>query len=144
MKKGLFDYSIEQHTAMKEKGFYNHLRQLELLRKCVTKATDLLLDHNLVINHPDLVEDMNTSMVSVEKNYRQFFVATQFMLMVSELSEALEALRKGDRSNMDEELADVFLRLADFCGSQNVYLEIEVEKKMAKNRERDPLHGKKF
>jgi NTP pyrophosphatase (non-canonical NTP hydrolase) len=139
MKKGLSDYSMEQHTAMKEKGFYNHLRRLELLRLCVTKATDLLME-----DHPLLATDMKTSMFLVERNYRQFSMVSSLMLMVSELSEALEALRKDDRSNMEEELADVFLRLADFAGHHDVDLEAEVQKKMTKNRERDPLHGKKF
>jgi NTP pyrophosphatase (non-canonical NTP hydrolase) len=137
--KDLSGYVMEQHMAMKNKGFYDHLSQLDHLAHYVRVATDHLKE-----THPQLCENLNHNMDLVFKNYWQFFMASSLMLMVSELSEALEALRKGDRVNMDEELADVFLRLADFCGAHNVDLEGEVEKKMAKNRKRDPLHGKKF
>ncbi len=67
-------------------------------------------------------------------------------LMHSELSEALEELRKKD-CNMrlvGEELADCVIRVMDFCGARGIDLEEEILKKIKKNRKRPFKHGKKF
>jgi NTP pyrophosphatase (non-canonical NTP hydrolase) len=74
--------------------------------------------------------------------YRSF--GESIALIHSELSEALEADRVGNEENRKEELADVFIRLADLCGSLDIDLEQEVEKKMEKNKNRPRLHGKRY
>jgi NTP pyrophosphatase (non-canonical NTP hydrolase) len=74
--------------------------------------------------------------------YRSF--GESIALIHSELSEALEADRVGNEENRKEELADVFIRLADLCGSLDVDLDQEVEKKMEKNKNRPRLHGKRY
>lgn len=71
-------------------------------------------------------------------------IATRLMLIVSELGEALEALRHDDRENFAEELADVAIRLADLCGGIGIDLEAEIKQKMEKNRKREYKHGKVF
>ena len=71
-------------------------------------------------------------------------IATRLMLIVSELGEALEALRHDDRDNFREELADVAIRLADLCGGLCIDLEAEILKKMRKNKTREYKHGKAF
>jgi len=66
-------------------------------------------------------------------------------LIMTELAEFVEAIRIGDNDNAKEELADVFIRLADYCGEWGINLETEVDRKMAKNRKRAYRHGgKKF
>lgn len=71
-------------------------------------------------------------------------IATRLMLIVSELGEALEALRHDDKENFAEELADVAIRLADLCGGLGIDLEAEIKKKMEKNKSRGYKHGKAF
>jgi NTP pyrophosphatase (non-canonical NTP hydrolase) len=71
-------------------------------------------------------------------------IATRLMLIVSELGEALEALRHEDKENFAEELADVAIRLADLCGGLCIDLEAEILKKMRKNKTREYKHGKAF
>lgn len=71
-------------------------------------------------------------------------VGTLLMLVVSELAEALEADRKGDRDNFCEELADAAIRIFDICGGMAIDLEEEIEKKMLYNASRPPMHGKKY
>lgn len=71
-------------------------------------------------------------------------IATKLMLIVSEVSEALEALRGGDEGNFKEELADVAIRLGDLCGGLGIDLETEIKKKMDKNKSRSYKHGKAF
>lgn len=66
------------------------------------------------------------------------------MLVVSELSEALEADRKGDRENFNEEIADTFIRLFDLCGGMNIDIELEISHKLYINKARPLLHGKLY
>lgn len=69
---------------------------------------------------------------------------TQIALMHSELSEMLEADRKGNRENYEEECADLFLRLLDHCAKLGIDLEAATLKKMARNETRPYRHGGKL
>lgn len=64
-------------------------------------------------------------------------------LIHSEVSEALEAYRKGDDDNLGEELADVAIRLMDMCEAFNIDLEAEIMKKHDYNKSRPYRHGGK-
>ncbi|MBU3208561.1 nucleotide pyrophosphohydrolase [Clostridium algidicarnis] len=71
-------------------------------------------------------------------------IATRLMLIVSEVSEALEGLRKDDRDNFKEELADIVIRTCDLAGGLDIDLEAEILNKMEKNKNRLYKHGKAF
>jgi NTP pyrophosphatase (non-canonical NTP hydrolase) len=64
-------------------------------------------------------------------------------LIHSEVSEALEADRKGNYENFVEELADVCIRVFDLCGAKDIDLETAISKKMQYNRTRSYKHGGK-
>jgi NTP pyrophosphatase (non-canonical NTP hydrolase) len=64
-------------------------------------------------------------------------------LMHCELSEAVEAYRKGDEAHVVEELADVLIRTFDLCGRRGWDLERAVTDKMAYNKTRPYRHGGK-
>ncbi|MGA4718841.1 MazG nucleotide pyrophosphohydrolase domain-containing protein [Fictibacillus nanhaiensis] len=68
---------------------------------------------------------------------------TLLALIHSEVSEALEADRKGDSENFAEELADVCIRIFDLCGSKNIDLEKAILDKMHRNKSRSYKHGGK-
>jgi NTP pyrophosphatase (non-canonical NTP hydrolase) len=82
-------------------------------------------------------------------------VPLKLMLVVTELSEAMEAYRKlniatgievwgepGVMENFEEELADVAIRLFDLCGSLGIDLEEAMKKKMKANEKRPIKHNK--
>lgn len=67
-------------------------------------------------------------------------------LMHSELSEALEELRKEDydMSKVGEELGDCVIRILDYCEARKINLEDIILKKIEKNKKRPRKHGKRF
>ncbi len=69
-------------------------------------------------------------------------VGEALMLVVTELAEAMEAHRKQDKENFDEELADTFIRLFDLCGGMGIDIESQILKKCEKNKQRPYKHGK--
>lgn len=94
-------------------------------------------------------------------------VGTLLMLCVSELSEALEADRKGryaqnrsvgvDYDNIsaevfescfnhtfENEIADTMIRLLDLCGYMDIDIEKHIELKMLYNSNREKMHGKLY
>ena len=70
--------------------------------------------------------------------------AEKLALIHEEVSETLKALRDDDREKEAEEVADIVIRVLDYAAWRGIDLDIEVEKKMAKNRTRPHLHGRKF
>lgn len=99
-------------------------------------------------------------------------IGTLLMLTVSELSEALEADRKGRHSDLKEfesylqegiseeqkkeafkqfmkdsfedEIADTFIRLLDLCGHLGIDIDAHIKHKMWYNSTRPPKHGKAY
>jgi len=73
-------------------------------------------------------------------------------LMHSELSEALEALRHGNPpsehipqfSGVEEEMADVVIRVMDFCEARGYDLAGAIEAKITFNANRPHMHGGKL
>ncbi len=73
-------------------------------------------------------------------------------LMHSELSEALEAIRKSevkghlspDFTLLEEEFADVIIRIMDYAEAANLKVAEAVHAKAKFNRDREQMHGKKF
>jgi NTP pyrophosphatase (non-canonical NTP hydrolase) len=76
------------------------------------------------------------------------------MLMVTELSEACESLRHGNPpgehignkgfTQVEEELADVVIRLMDFSVAKGYAVGDAIIAKMAFNRTREYKHNKEF
>lgn len=67
----------------------------------------------------------------------------KLMLVVTEVSEAAEAVRHDDVGNFKEELADAFIRLMDITSSCGYDIESEIRSKMAVNEQRPYKHAKK-
>ncbi len=112
---------------------------------------------------------------NIEKGFyeKEKNIGEMIALMHSELSEALEADRKGRYANADnetwsvlagspdessfsdlfvdtvkdtfeDEMADLFIRLMDICGYLGIDIEHHIEAKMRYNLSRVKYHGKKY
>ena len=88
-----------------------------------------------------ILENVDPSLVPVFQNY---LAGTMIALLHSELSEALEGLRKNlmddhltDRKMVEAEMADVFIRLLDFCDTFNIDIGGVVKEKDLYNHSRE-------
>lgn len=70
-------------------------------------------------------------------------VDTMLLRIHSEISEASEAARDEKWDDFAEELADIFIRLANCAEVMGIDLEREVERKHRINLNRPKLHGRK-
>lgn len=112
------------HKNAVEKGFWEDWNRVQIFK-------------NMVIN----ISSDGERQTHIDINNA---IATRLMLIVSELGEALEALRKDDGDNFAEELADVVIRVCDLAGGLSIDLENEIEQKMRRNESRPYKHGKEF
>ena|SRR3990172_9112174 len=85
-------------------------------------------------------------MAGVEKGFwdNERNIGEMLMLVVTELSEALEAHRCNNFENFKEEIADTFIRLFDLSDVLCPEIEKEILKKMEYNKTRPKLHGKRY
>ena len=73
----------------------------------------------------------------------QYKIPAILALIHSEVSEALEAFRKGDKENFAEELADILIRTLDCAGGVDMDIDGVVASKLDANRKRAWRHGGK-
>ena len=76
-------------------------------------------------------------------NWNYSDIDTMLLRIHSEVSEASEAARDSNWEGLAEELADIFIRLANCAEVMGVNLEREVAKKHQHNLTRPRLHGRK-
>ena len=105
------------------------------VKKGFFEAEDSVINKMLINNEFSIQE------IKAVKNA---FKSQNLMLLVGEVAEANEALRKNDEENFKEELADIAIRLAGQCGNLGLDLDTEIRKKMDKNINRPYMHGKTF
>ena len=116
------------HQIAVEKGFWNKI----LCKKC-----DALGE--IFSSEWKICQDCEGQGYILDRNNGEAIA-----LMHSELSEALEAIRQNEWENVAEELADLLIRVMDFCEAKDIDLETEIIKKIEKNKTRPYKHNKEF
>lgn len=110
------------------------------IKELVKDAHNNAVDHGFWENWVWIERDKITGR---KENYYNA-IGNMLMLIVSEVGEAQDGLRRNDMDNFKEELADIVIRVADLCGGLNIDLDEEIKKKMKKNKNRPYKHGKAF
>lgn len=84
------------------------------------------------------------SQYSLEQGFLCYWeiVPEKLMLIVTEVAEAMEAYREGNRANFNEEIADILIRTLDLAGRLEIDIQLETLAKMKKNFNRPYKHGK--
>ncbi|NDB58817.1 nucleotide pyrophosphohydrolase [bacterium] len=102
----------------------------------------------------ELAEEIHKNAVDKgfwDKTVDPIFIAKQMMMIVSEVSEAMEALRKDmDPDQISDEFADIIIRTLDLyagiaaAGYVTKSLDYAVKQKMERNTHRPKKHGVRF
>lgn len=140
-KKGNIESESEENE-LEEDEFENAEDMLEDYKsfqcRCITIAKKITI--------PELIKECHR--ITVERDFwgdEERNDGELIALMHSELSEALEILRRnGPKKALAEELADLCIRVFDYCGGREIDLETAIRKKMEINKTRSYKHGKKF
>ncbi|MBY6758682.1 nucleotide pyrophosphohydrolase [Clostridium botulinum] len=116
------------------------------IKEMVKDAHKNAIDHGFWEEEKNILTKMCVKEFEDEeiKAVKRAFMCQRLMLIVSEVSEAVNALRKDDKENYAEELADIILRTSDTALGDTVDIEKEIKKKMKKNRSRPYKHDKAF
>lgn len=122
-------------------------------------------DVNCVVRNKGFWDSMDDSLGLLGANYpigtltkvgelavkatKDAFISQKIALIMSECTEALEAMRKDNyglekKDTFEDEIADVFIRLFDLCGELNIDIEKQIAWKLKHNESRPNLHGKNF
>jgi NTP pyrophosphatase (non-canonical NTP hydrolase) len=102
----------------------------------------------------DLAEEIHKNAVDKgfwDRTVDPIFVAKQMMMIVSEVSEAMEAVRKEmDPEQISDEFADIIIRTLDLyagmveAGYVTKSLDYAIKEKMERNTHRPKKHGVRF
>jgi NTP pyrophosphatase (non-canonical NTP hydrolase) len=109
------------HNVACEKGFYDKPNQII---KKMRFGVDEFTEHEI-------------------EYVKNAFNAQRLMLVVTEVAEAMEAIRHNDKANFEEELADTVIRIFDMCGHNGIDIGKAIRDKTEKNMQRPQMHGKK-
>lgn len=140
----VFTYVLESDDPLKlqqMKDFITILDAINYMNDEEKYKTDLLLRASEVIDILAIYQHQLMKEEGWWDNPRED--GTLLMLMTSEISECMEAIRKdfgnSDKTGMPlalEELADTVIRILDFCGSKDWPLGKAIVRKMEYNRTR--------
>jgi len=95
-----------------------------------------------VVKHLNLNGLVAENLLRISESHRRLTNVSKLMLMVSELSEALEGMRDG--GNYGEELGDVVIRVLENAEKNGIPIGDVILKKMRVNEDREFKHGRKF
>lgn len=110
----------------------------------VIKAVSLLEEANELAKEVQKINKANGWDMTVPCDWELTYKIPAILALIhSEVSEALEAFRKNDRKNFDEELADILIRVLDCAAGLDIDLDKAIREKLDYNKTRGYRHGGK-
>ena len=146
--KGLNQLRDEIHANAVAKGFYqveNETDQIGVDNRTAIKHA--FFAQKIALIHSELSEaleaDRNNKRADMEAYYEN--LKEMDGIKESEIPNYMIYLYKRFvKGSVDEEVADVIIRIFDMCGKQNIDIEKHVELKMEYNKQREYKHGKEY
>lgn len=133
----------EYNETLREENDHQ-MHYIETLTDKIHNMPKYSLNSYADLAHSDAIAKGFWKSYYADDNAQNLARCQKLLLIVSEVSEATEALRKEDFDNYFEELADVFIRLADLVGWEGIDFDGSVRRKMDTNKTRPVKHDKKF
>lgn len=133
------------HDNARSKGFWDHDEWVERLHDAIDA---LPIPEQAKLLAEDQLNDIHDTLYKGTRRNTGEMLA----LIHSEISEALEAVRKGNPpddkipqfSGLEAELADTVIRIMDLGAAQDLRIAEAIVAKMNYNRTRKRKHGKEF
>lgn len=136
MIQPLNELASDLHKRNVNKGFYDDYVDIdEILNSYADSADD---------------KDVDAKVEKLRKSLRRMQANEKLLLLISEVIEVVEYWRKsGDKlpansEMVQEEYADVFIRLMDSVAFNDIDIDEAIKNKMEKNNSRPYKHGVKF
>lgn len=132
----LNQFCTDVNKVVVSKGFWDSMY----------KALDV---HELAHKKDGEIGGDGASIRASYKATKDAFISQKVGLIAGEAFEAVEAMREDNyglekKDSFEDEIADVFIRLADLCGELDIDIEKQIEWKLNHNKSRPALHGKNF
>lgn len=112
------------------------------------------IDADLGLESEDGQRDVGEYVIQIAQMLRNNYLGTRLLLVITEISEAAEALRSegadgllnggAGSANFQEELADAIIRIGDTNGIVRGIIGDRMLQKMAVNRDRPHKHGRQL
>ena len=115
-----------QHEAAKQKGFYDNPRELGTLLMLIVSELGEALEADRCGRWAD-VAAFRSEIADQER-----------------LADRVESFRAYVKDTLEDEIADVFIRLFDLCGYMGIDIDEHIAMKMWYNSTRPQLHGKAY
>jgi len=135
------DILVGQLRAQARLDAINATERLEALETVTTEVLGPLMALASMIRQMNLANGWEVPQLEDWNNLRR--IPTFLCLIHSEVSEALEGFRHGDKENVAEELADALIRVLDLAVGLGIDLDTEVRDKLEINKKRGYKHGGK-
>jgi NTP pyrophosphatase (non-canonical NTP hydrolase) len=128
-------------------GLDNRLTVRELCKIAHTQAKEKGSHDEAVIDVPRslmlIVSEVSEAMEADRKNLYAYSDLVQSM-DVKDTPEVFEVFEACVKNTFEDELADVVIRVADLCGAMGINLEKHIRLKLAYNATREHKHGKRY
>jgi len=140
----LKELAKEVHLANYEKGFYE---DYEKLVDSISKADHLIILENIKFGQAlALIHSELSEALEAHRTGKHFYGGgnSNGNIISFEGEEFNSIFREFVKDTWQDEIADAFIRILDFCGATGMDLDFHVRAKLKYNKNRPYKHGKEY